>query len=190
MGKITPFRRRTSSGPVLPQHRWLGVSRRKRVWFALRPWLLLTGLLLLWAYLDPALVEPPAFLSAKPEKVQGNFTRCGLGRGSFCVIDGDTIKLGERKVRIVGIDTPETHPAGCPEEARLGEAATNDLLRLVNQGPFQMVGRLGDPKDRYGRDLRSLSRTRRDGSVQSIAEEMLASDHARRYLGGLRGGWC
>ena len=68
--------------------------------------------------MDPALVEPPAFLSTEPERISERFTRCGPGRGHACVVDGDTIKLGERKVRIIGIDAPEVHGA-CPEETRL-----------------------------------------------------------------------
>ena len=53
-----------------------------------------------------------------------------------------------------------------------------------------MRGRIDDMQDRYGRDLRSLSRTQPDGSTQSIAADMMASGTVRRYLGGLRGGWC
>lgn len=190
MGQISPFRRRQQPGPVLPAHRWQGISRGRRLWSALGPWLLLAIVLLLWMALDPALVEPPAILSGEPEKVSGQFTRCGPGRGTFCVVDGDTIKLGERKIRIVGIDAPELHPSLCAEEARLGEAASADLQRLLNQGDFVMIGRIGGARDYYGRELRALERNRPDGSVQSVAEDLLTSGHVRRYLGGLRGGWC
>ena len=83
-----------------------------------------------------------------------HFTRCGPGRGTACVIDGDTFKLGQRKVRIVGIDAPETHPASCPEDARMGEAATFEWMRLLNQGPVTMNGRIDDSRHHYARDLR------------------------------------
>ena len=146
--------------------------------------------LLIWPTVDPALVEPPAFLSTDPEEVNDSFTRCGPGRGENCVIDGDTFKLGTRKVRIIGIDAPETHPSNCAEEAELGEAATVELERLLNEAPFTMTGRIDGTQDRYGRDLRALSRILPDGSTQSIAADMLASGTVRRYLGGLRGGWC
>jgi len=106
------------------------------------------------------------------------------------VVDGDTFKLGERTVRVLGIDAPEIHPSLCPAEAQLGEQATATLQRLLNQGPFIMTGRVNDLHDKYGRDLRALTRKRPDGSTQSIAEDLLASDTVRRYLGGLRGGWC
>lgn len=143
----------------------------------------------LWPTLDPALVEPPAFLSAAPERVVQRFTRCGPGRGNACVVDGDTFKLGKRKIRIIGIDAPETHPANCPEEARLGEQATVELQRLLNQGPFTMTGRIDDMTDRYGRELRSITRKKPDGSTQSIAEDMRDSGLAHRYL-GRKASWC
>ena len=143
----------------------------------------------LWPTLDPALVEPPAFLTASPERITTRFTRCGRGRGQACVVDGDTFKLGQRKIRIVGIDAPETHPANCPEEARLGEAATAQLMRLLNQGPFEMAGRIDDMRDRYGRDLRVISRARPGGTSQSIAEDMRTSGLAHRYLGH-KTSWC
>src|SRR5215207_7765118 len=94
-----------------------------RLAVAARPFVLLGALLAVWAGMDPALVEPPAFLSTDPERVSESFTRCGPGRGHACVVDGDTFKLGTRKVRIIGIDAPETHPPQCAREAALGEAA-------------------------------------------------------------------
>ena len=105
------------------------------------------------------------------------------------MVDGDTFKLGQRKIRIVGIDAPETHSAKCPDEARLGEAATAELMRLLNQGPFDMAGRIDDMSDRYGRDLRVVTRTQSDGTTQSIAEDMRASGLAHRYL-GRKSNWC
>ena len=44
--------------------------------------------------------------------------------------------------------------------------------------------------DRYGRDLRTIIRTRPDGSEQGIAADMRDSGLARRYLGGFKSGWC
>ena len=159
------------------------------MWELARPLVLATVLGALWPTLDPALVEPPGFLSTDPERIAEHFTRCGPGRGNACVIDGDTFKIGQRKVRIIGIDAPETHPANCAEEAQAGEAATVELMRLLNQGSFTMTGRIDDARDRYGRDLRVISRTRPDGSNQSIAEDMRSSGLAHRYLGH-KTSWC
>jgi endonuclease YncB( thermonuclease family) len=206
VGKILPFRRRrrwTRSrdyGAPPPKTRFWpeddkitlwGVGRETAEWLGnLRPFILGGILISIWPAADPALMEPPSFLSSDAERVNEQFTRCGLGRGHACVIDGDTFKLGERKVRIVGIDAPETHPARCAEEARLGEAATVELQRLLNQGAFEMTGRSFNDKDRYGRDLRVIRRIKSDGTEQSIAEDMRESGLARRYLGGFKGGWC
>ena len=123
-------------------------------------------------------------VATAPERVSEHFTRCGPGRGHACVIDGDTFKLGDRKIRIIGIDAPETHPARCAEEAAKGEAATIRLQSLLNQGPFEMIGSYGDLTDRYGRDLRMITR---DG--ESIAEKLRAEGLVRRYL-GYRMPWC
>ena len=167
-----------------------GVALERLRWLkAFRPFILFAMLVSVWVHQDPLLLEPPGFLLSDPEPVSEQFTRCGRGRGHACVIDGDTFKLGDRKVRIIGIDTPEME-ARCPEEAALAEAATARLKALLNEGPFEMVAPLYGDTDRYGRDLRMVRRTLPDGSMQSIASEMRESGHARRYLGGLRGGWC
>ena len=199
MGKIFPFRRRPRwtkakaygvPKPAQDEVTLRGVARETVEWLGkLRPFILGAILLSIWPTMDPALVEPPSFLASEPERVDAQFTRCGPGRGHACVIDGDTFKIGERNVRIIGIDTPEVD-AQCPAEAAMAEHATGELQRLLNQGPFEMVGRQFGDKDRYGRDLRSVRRVGADGTIQSIAEEMRTSGAARRYLGGVRGGWC
>jgi endonuclease YncB( thermonuclease family) len=206
LAKILPFRRRRWTrardyGAAEPRLRFWpgdervtfrGVARDTLRWLrALRPFILLAVLVCLYVGAgDPALVEPPSFLTADPEHVSETFTRCGPGRGHACVIDGDTFKLGNRNVRIIGIDTPETHPPRCAEEARLGELATAKLQGLLNQGPFEMVAPIYRSHDRYGRDLRMIRRQVGGGGYQSIADEMRESGLARRYLGGFKMGWC
>ena len=206
MGKLLPFRRRRWTRPrdYRPPRRKLyfwpeddprhwtvrGVARETAQWLGrLRPFILGGILLSIWPAADPALIEPPAFLQTEPERIAEQFTRCGPGRGHACVVDGDTFKLGQRRIRIIGIDAPEVH-GQCAKEMQLAEAATAGLQRLLNQGPFEMVGRIDGMKDRYGRDLRLVQRPGPDGSMQSIAEEMRESGLARRYLGGFREGWC
>lgn len=165
-------------------------SRARRLLFGARPFILL-GVLIAAGIpaMDPALVEPVGPLATEPERVAEQFTRCGPGRGHACVVDGDTIRLGDRRIRIIGIDAPEVK-GQCVEEIRAAEAATVRLRELLNAGAFEMVGRIDEPTDRYGRELRTLRRVQPDGSVQSIAARMRDEGHARRYLGGLRGGWC
>ena len=105
------------------------------------------------------------------------------------MIDGDTFKIGQRRVRIIGIDAPETHPARCQEEARLGEEATAKLQQLLNRGAFEMVAPVYGSHDKYGRDLRTVQRRLPDGSMQSIAEDMRTSGLAHRYT-GFKTAWC
>lgn len=172
--------------PQQPRRR----SAASRLLFVARPFVLAGILFLIWAGADPVLIDPPAFLTSDSERVSAQFTRCGPGRAFACVIDGDTFKLGRRKVRIIGIDAPETHNAGCAEEARLGEQATARLQQLLNQGPFDMVAPVYGRQDRYGRDLRTIRRTLPDGTSRSIAEEMRESGLAHRYMGGFKLDWC
>jgi micrococcal nuclease len=174
-------RRRYRPRPQSTRLRWLRAAR---------PWALLSLLLAMWPTLDGALFEPPVILMGDREVVQGQFSRCGLGRKRLCVIDGDTFKIDERNIRIVGIDAPEVHEPNCPAEAAMGEAATAELQRQLNIAPFAMRSRIDDPVDGYGRELMVLSRTDDDGAEQSLAATLLASGKVQRYLGGLRGGWC
>ena len=168
-----------------------GVARETVHWLGrLRPFILGAIALSIWPAVDPALVGPPRFLGTEPEHVSETFTRCGRGRGHACVVDGDTFRLGDRRIRVIGIDAPETHSARCRNEAERGERATVKLQALLNQGPFEMTGWWHNRRDRYGRELMSITRPRPDGTKQSIAAEMRDSGMARYYTGGLRGGWC
>lgn len=170
---------------------WPNQSRRRsRLFVALRPLVLGATLIAIWIGMDPSLVEPPSLLSTEPERVAQTFTRCGRRRGFACVVDGDTFRLGDRRIRIIGIDAPETRNASCPEEARLGEQATIKLQTLLNAGAFEMVAPLYGQKDRYGRDLRVIRRSFPDGTTQSIANDMRESGLANRYMGGFKPGWC
>jgi len=179
---------RIAAGPAITMR---GLARDTIGWLGvLRPFIFGGILLSAWPAIDPALMDPVSLLATNPERIDEKFTRCGRGRGHACVIDGDTIKLGQRKIRIIGIDAPEvTHPK-CPREAQLAEQATAKLQVLLNQGPFEMVGSVTRNHDRYGRDLRALNRTNPDGTTTSIAEEMRSSGLASRYLGGVKLGWC
>ena len=166
MGRIIRFwprRRLKGLDQFDPRQRirfWPEERRRKplgKAAFLARPFALAAILGAVAVGFEPALVEPPALLSSDPEQVNESFTRCGPGRGHACVIDGDTFKLGDRKVRINGIDAPEVQ-ARCAEEAALAEAATAKLQELLSQGPFEMVAPMYGGRDRYGRELRVVRR--------------------------------
>ena len=112
------------------------------------------------------------------------FGKCHSGGGLNCVVDGDTFWIDGEKVRIADIDTPETHPARCAEEARLGNAATDRLQVLLNAGAFELQP-INRDTDRYGRKLRIVVR-----NGQSLGGVLVSEGLARNYEGGRRDGWC
>ena len=111
------------------------------------------------------------------------FGLCHSGGGADCVVDGDTFWMAGEKIRIADIDTPETHPPRCAEEARLGAAATARLHALLNAGPVTLES-IDRDTDRYGRKLRVVTRGGKSlGGV--LVDEGLA-----RWYGGGRRSWC
>ncbi|MEQ1538379.1 MAG: thermonuclease family protein [Sphingorhabdus sp.] len=133
------------------------------------------------AELGNAAVAAVALFASDTESAAFGF--CHSGGGINCVVDGDTLYYQGTKIRIADIDTPETHPPRCAEEARLGEAATRRLHALVNAGPFSLQS-IDRDEDSYGRKLRLITR---GGS--SIGNDLVGQGLARWYEGG-RQGWC
>jgi micrococcal nuclease len=112
-----------------------------------------------------------------------SFSYCQWGGGSNCVVDGDTFWIGGEKVRIAGIDAPETHPSRCDYEARLGNAATERLHDLLNSGAVTMTS-IDRDRDVYGRLLRNVAVNGED-----VGEAMISAGVAREYGSGRRS-WC
>jgi micrococcal nuclease len=128
------------------------------------------------------LQRPPA-PSVGPERVAEYFTRCGSGSSLACVVDGDSFRLGKRRIRIRGIDAPEREGA-CPAETELAERSAAKLTELLNAGPFTMTAVGRDERDQYGRELRVLTRGGR-----SIGDAMVAARLAHDYR-GRKQSWC
>ena len=194
MGKklrFNPKRRRRGKRRSVPPARFKPRPPGWRDAFvSLRPWLLLIGFATMaYIFTLPGAFSAPGWLSSEPQVIEGRFTRCGRGRGYYCVVDGDTFKLGDRAVRVVGIDTAERE-AECAAEAVQAEASTEALQGWLNRGPFRMTHRLDEPIDRYGRSLRTVYRLRPDGSEDRLADFMRNEGGARGYWGGGRGEWC
>ena len=120
--------------------------------------------------------------SAK-DGLSARFALCHSGGGSNCVADGDTFWFAGDKYRIADIDTPETHPARCAEEAALGAVATGRLHQWLNAGSFSLES-TGRDADRYGRKLRIV--TRGGTSVGSV----LVAEGLARPWEGRRRPWC
>jgi micrococcal nuclease len=130
--------------------------------------------------------SPRAISEPQIGRVSGlaKFTLCDGSNRRNCVIDGDTIRYGEMKIRLADIDAPEIHDYKCTSELDLGRRARDRLLELVNSGPFQIVDKGGHDADRYGRKLRAVER---DG--RSFGDVLISEGLARRWDGARRS-WC
>lgn len=116
------------------------------------------------------------------------------------VIDGDTLDLVARlpvagwtgmvvevpeRVRLAGIDAPETRRPACAAEARAGAAATAALTALAPPGSTVLLTAVKPRRDRWGRLVAQIRAPAGD-----LAATLLAAGHARRYDGGRRRSWC
>lgn len=112
-----------------------------------------------------------------------SFSRCHVGGGYNCVVDGDTIWLRGEKIRIADIDTPETHDYGCQSEKDLGDRATVRLEELLEAGTITLQP-IDRDEDQYGRKLRIVL-----VNGESVGSALVGEGLARWYEGGRRS-WC
>lgn len=120
--------------------------------------------------------------------------------GTALVTDGDTIAIGNSRVRLEGIDAPETDQVCIDENRRLfpcGLRARDALRDLIAGRSIRCVG---DAVDRYRRLLMICSVGQRDinasmveagwalafvrYSDRYVEQERVARDNARRLWGG------
>lgn len=111
------------------------------------------------------------------------------------VIDGDTavlrISLGfdvwvERTIRLVGVDTPETHTTN-PDEKQKGLAAArftrmwlDDAWICAEDPVLPLIIRSVTASDKYGR---TLARVWRDDGHE-LSRDLIDAGHGKLYHGG------
>jgi len=185
VGQIIRFRKRQWTNPSgYPTNRQDRKSpAKRRSWWSYTPeWLAAaaigTAIGVAWAG-GPKSVSPSSLFSA----TSGRFGTCYAGGGRNCVVDGDTFYMDGVKIRIAGIDAPETHPSRCAEEGRLGTAATKRLRELLNSGAVTMTG-IDRDEDVYGRKLRNVQ-----VSGSDVGETLISEGLAHRYTRG-KLPWC
>lgn len=101
------------------------------------------------------------------------------------VTDGDTIRLGDERIRIENLDAPEVgERARCEYEARMGDAATVALEALLQSGEVTITRNTKRPKDRYGRTLAVVLVDGKD-----VAPRMIYLGVARPWT-GRSSNWC
>lgn len=101
------------------------------------------------------------------------------------VIDGDTVRLDEERIRLLGLDAAEIHHAQCEAERRLGELAKRRLEQLVQSGPVKI--RRADPPDRTDKYGRTLAQVIVNG--EDVACILIKEGYARPWRGH-RENWC
>ena len=101
-----------------------------------------------------------AYLEPAPDPVTG------LAR----VSDGDSFRLGEQKIRLLGMDAPELRQTCLDrngESWQCGEAARNRMSQLLAQGTVHCEPR---GTDRYGRILAHCTIAERDLGAMMVGE--------------------
>lgn len=98
------------------------------------------------------------------------------------VVDGDTIEISYsgdlKKLRLIGIDTPETVHPSKPVEC-FGKEASAKLKELIGDKKVRLEkDSVGDTIDKYGRLLRYVYV---GGDATSVNAQMISSGHAYAY---------
>ncbi|MXP31232.1 thermonuclease family protein [Parerythrobacter jejuensis] len=119
------------------------------------------------------------------QEVRLDLPICGTRGAAGCVVDGDTIAIGKRRVRLTGFDAPELDGA-CDAEREAARIARSALHDWLAQGPFEWSGGDAPPYDQYGRELRSIRR-----GDEELGETLIARGLARESGWGFpRSDWC
>lgn len=144
-----------------------------------------TGIALIFGYgfISDGWSQRPVVTAMGSTEVRENFRLCHVGGGTNCVVDGDTIYLHGQKIRIAGIDAPETHDYKCRSEKALGDRATRRLRQLLNSGSVSLSS-IDRDEDVYGRKLRNVAVNGAD-----VGDALVNEGLARPYRGS-KMGWC
>ena len=150
-------------------------STIRAFWWSLPVALLVAG----WVLLGERLASPEPV-----KEVDLAFGLCGEKWGA-CVVDGDTVRIGQRRIRLTGFDAPEMEGA-CDAESAKARLARDELRRWLAIGPFQWTGGSAPPRDQYGRELREARR-----GDELLAEHMVSAGLAEGSGWGARPqAWC
>lgn len=115
------------------------------------------------------------------------------------VIDGDTVRWQGRRVRLVGLDTPEIgNRARCQSERIRGNSATARLRELIASGTVTLepvrcacpAGAEGTEECNFGRSCGVLMVNGRDAGHILIAEGLARPFQCQRFSCPPRGLWC
>ena len=117
--------------------------------------------------------------------------RCKLVR----VVDGDTIDVNldlgfnvwhRARVRMLGIDTPESRTRNLEEKA-LGLASKARLQELLKGSQVEIE--CSKEKGKFGRVLGIVWATDKEGTRTNCNNQLCEEGHARPYFGGKKAAW-
>ena len=112
------------------------------------------------------------------------------------VVDGDTIDVNidlgfdihhRARVRMAGIDTPESRTRNLAEKA-LGLASKARLKEML-KGKKVKLATSKDGKGKFGRVLADVITIDEDGNETNCNWELMEEGHARPYRGGKKVPW-
>ena len=118
--------------------------------------------------------------------------RCKVTR----VVDGDTIDVNldlgfniwhKARVRMLGIDTPESRTRNLDEKA-LGLASKKRLKELL-KGQKVKIATSKEGKGKFGRILADVITIDKEGNETNCNNQLIEEGHARPYFGGTKIPW-
>ena len=173
-----------------PRFRRSSKRRQGRVPGWLVNGVLIVLLIAAWqAWNSPELRQRAGFPMSPGERVTASFALCDTpGYAVNCVVDGDTFRMGTRRIRIEGIDTAERE-GRCEAETAQASASTDALMQWLARGPFEMLRQDETPYDQYGRELQTVWRTADNGARDDLADFMIREGGAHVYQ-GRKLSWC
>ena len=118
---------------------------------------------------------------APPPVHAEQFFRCGIGDGSNCVVDGDTVRIADETVNIAGIEAPKVLSAKCEKEGDRGGESIEKLLQLLNSGKVTKGANVVEEDGQV--------RTKVLVNGADVGTAMINAGAAREY-GTVVGGWC
>lgn len=159
MGSVVRFSRQRASARLAP-------PRRRQGRLPVPAVLLIVGAVIVVASLAGKIFAPPSG-AATPGTVFTNVQ----------VVDGDSLRAGNEKIRLIGIDAPERAQT-CRDthnrEWSCGAAAAARLSALVAQG---RVSCAPQGRDRYGRTLAVCAA----GDIADLGRQLVREGYAVNY---------
>ena len=108
------------------------------------------------------------------------------------VVDGDTVDvnvdlgfgvwLHKERVRVLGIDTPESRTRD-KEEKKYGLAAKKYVKDFLSDGTVELITKKYDAKGKFGRILGDFHVTDSNGVTRILSSAMIMAHHAVLYEG-------